>query len=93
MSETPSFADPHHCPIVHSDGPINVSQIQGTTVLSFTQIIPKLDHRLVGQASPMAGGDIEMLVVARVGIPIAKVSELIDILQKIVTASTSAGHA
>jgi hypothetical protein len=93
MSESPSFADPHHCPIIHSDGPINVSQIQGTTVLSFSQIIPKLDHRAVGQTSNMAAGDIEMLVVARVGIPLSKINELIDVLQKVVTATTSAGRA
>jgi hypothetical protein len=87
----PHFTDPHHCPIVHADGPISVSQVQGTTVLSFSQISPKLEAREV--VGTMTGTDIEMLVVARIGLPLAKINELIDVLQKVVTATTSAGRA
>jgi hypothetical protein len=87
----PHFTDPHHCPIVHADGPISVSQVQGTIVLSFSQVSPKMEARQV--VGTIAGTDIELPVVARIGFPLAKINELIDVLQRVVTATTSAGMA
>ena len=86
-----NFTDPHHCPIMHADGPINVSQIGETIVLSFSQISPRLESRqIVGK---IGEADLEMMVVARVGIPRAKARELLDIFQKIITMTGSSGRA
>lgn len=84
------FTDPHRCEIMHADGPVSVSQVHGTTVLSFTQISPKLDARAVKAVS---GADLEMMVVARVGVPIGKIDEIIDVLQKVKTVTSAAGNA
>lgn len=86
-----NFTDPHHCPIVHADGPISVSQIGDTIVLSFSQISPKLDTPQV--LGKVGEADLEMMVVARVGIPRSKARELLDIFQKMITMMGSSGRA
>jgi hypothetical protein len=87
MAENVQFVDPTRKEIQFANGPCSVTRAADTTIITFTQISPRIDGTGAGKSQTQS----DAVVLCRIALPQQVVAELVRIIAEVYKADTPAG--
>ena len=90
MTDVVNFVDPTRKEIQFASGPCSVTRIGDFTVITFTQVSPRIEGIGAGKSQSQS----DAVVLCRIALPQQAVAELVRIIAEVYKADTPAGgHA
>jgi hypothetical protein len=87
MADVVNFVDPTRKEIQFANGPCSVTRVADTTILTFTQVSPRIDGTGAGKSQTQS----DAVVLCRIAVPQQVIADLVRIVAEVYKADKPAG--